>query len=338
MSARAVFDGPGTIRLDECDDRSAAAGEIVVEVAGCGICGTDRSIFRGEYTVEPPVVLGHEYAGIVVDVGANVDNLVVGQRVCVDPNITCGVCAYCRRGLTHLCTNLQPLGIARDGGFAQYSHVPAQYAYPLPEAISLDEGALVEPVACCLRGIQQAEIAVGDSVVVLGAGPIGSILLQLVLGAGASKVAVVEPDSARRSRATSLGADVTCDPSDAKEMIFEWSGGLGADLSIEASGKIAGAKLALQLVRRGGRIVWFGVYPQDQRLDISPYLVNENELTVRGSLNNPFTHQRAVAVIAARRIKLTDLVSDRIGLGDLAQALRTADSYAGKVIVDPSLP
>jgi 2-desacetyl-2-hydroxyethyl bacteriochlorophyllide A dehydrogenase len=337
MSASAIFDGPGTIRLSDRDDRSPEAGEAVVEVAACGICGTDRSIFRGEYTVEPPVVLGHEYAGTVVEVGAKVDTLVVGQRICVDPNITCGICMYCRRGLTHLCSHLQPLGIARDGGFARYSHVPARYAYPLPTDVSFEEGALVEPVACCLRGIQQAEIVVGDSVVVLGAGPIGSILLQLALGAGASRVAVVEPHPSRRSHATSLGADITCDPAEARETIFEWSSGLGADISIEASGRTAGAELALQLVRRGGRIVWFGVYPEVERLDISPYLVNENELTVCGSFNNPFTHQQALAVVAARRLMLTDLVSDRIGLGDLSRALRAEEGYAGKVLVNPSL-
>jgi 2-desacetyl-2-hydroxyethyl bacteriochlorophyllide A dehydrogenase len=336
MSASAVFDGPGTIRLSDRAEQSPAVGEAVVEVAACGICGTDRSIFRGEYTVEAPVVLGHEYAGTVVEVGADVDTLVVGQRVCIDPNITCGICVYCRRGLTHLCSDLRPLGIARDGGFARYSHVPARYAYPLPEHVSFEEGALVEPVACCLRGIQQAEIAVGDSVAVLGAGPIGSILLQLALGAGASRVAVVEPDSDRRSHATSLGADLTCAPALAKESIFDWSGGLGADIAIEASGRTAGAELALQLVRRGGRIVWFGVYPEAERLDISPYLVNENELTVRGSLNNPFTHHAALAVVSARSIQLKQLVSDRIGLGELSQALRGQDGYAGKVIVNPS--
>jgi 2-desacetyl-2-hydroxyethyl bacteriochlorophyllide A dehydrogenase len=337
MNASAIFDGPGTIRLSDRADLTPAVGEVVVEVAACGICGTDRSIFRGDYEVEPPVVLGHEYAGTVIEVGANVDTLVVGQRVCIDPNITCGNCVYCRRGLTHLCSDLRPLGIVRDGGFARYSHVPARYAYLLPDDVSFEEGALVEPVACCLRGIQQAEIVVGDSVAVLGAGPIGSILLQLALGAGAARVAVVEPDSARRSHATNLGADITCPPALAGEAIFEWSGGLGADIAIEASGRTAGAELALQLVRRGGRIVWFGVYPQVERLDISPYLVNENELTVRGSLNNPFTHHAALAVVGARSIQLNELVSDRIGLGDLSQALRSQDGYAGKVIVNPSL-
>jgi L-iditol 2-dehydrogenase len=338
MSVSAVFDGPGAIRLAESDLAGPAAGEVVIEVAACGVCGTDRSIFRGEYAVDSPVVLGHEYAGTVIEVGQRVDNLASGDRVCVDPNITCGSCAYCRRGLTHLCSALRPLGISRDGGFARFSHLPARYAYRLPDHVPFEEGALVEPVACCLRGIQQAELSVGDSAVILGAGPIGSILLMLALGAGATKLAVIEPDPGRRARAADLGADIVCDPVDAVEAIVDWSGGLGADVAIEASGRTVGAELALQLVRRGGRVVWFGVYPEQELLEISPYLVNENELTVRGSFNNPFTHRAALAVVGTRKLKLNELISDRIPLTDLAHALSPESRPSGKVIVDPSLP
>ena len=338
MSASAVFDGPGAIRLVESDRAGPATGEVVIEVAACGVCGTDRSIFRGEYAVASPVVLGHEYAGTVIEIGEGVDSLAAGDRVCVDPNVTCGSCAYCRRGLTHLCSALRPLGISRDGGFARFSHVPARYAYRLPDDVSFEEGALVEPVACCLRGIQQAELFVGDSAVILGAGPIGSILLQLAQATGAAKVAVIEPDPGRRAQALRLGADVACDPADAVEAILDWSGGLGADVAIEASGRAVGAELALQLVRRGGRVVWFGVYPERELLEISPYLVNENELTVRGSFNNPFTHRAALAVVGAGKLKLHDLISDRIPLTDLAHALSADSRPSGKVIVDPSLP
>jgi len=338
MSVSAVFDGPGAIRLAESDLAGPAAGEVVIEVAACGVCGTDRSIFRGEYAVDSPVVLGHEYAGTVIEVGEGVDTFAAGDRICVDPNITCGSCAYCRRGITHLCSALRPLGISRDGGFGRFSHVPARYAYRLPDHVPFEEGALVEPVACCLRGIQQAELSVGDSAVILGAGPIGSILLLLALGAGATRLAVIEPDPGRRARAADLGADVVCDPVDAVEAILDWSGGLGADVAIEASGRTVGAELALRLVRRGGRVVWFGVYPEREVLEISPYLVNENELTVRGSFNNPFTHQAALAVVGAGRLKLHELISDRIPLTDLAHALSPESRPSGKVIVDPSLP
>ncbi len=217
MNARAIFESPGAVRLVTSDDAAPAESEVVLEVAACGICGTDRSIFRGEYFVDPPVVLGHEYSGTVIEIGADVSTFAVGDRVCVDPNITCGLCAYCRRGASHLCTDLRPLGISRDGGFARYSHVPARYAYRLPDNVPLDEGALVEPVACCLRGIQQAGLNSGDSAVILGAGPIGSILLQLALQAGAARAAVVEPDPIRWARATSLGAELVCHPTDARE-------------------------------------------------------------------------------------------------------------------------
>jgi 2-desacetyl-2-hydroxyethyl bacteriochlorophyllide A dehydrogenase len=337
VNVSAVFDGPGAIRLAESDRVGPAPGEVVIEVAACGICGTDRSIFRGEYAVDSPVVLGHEYAGTVIEVGKDVDNLACGDRVCVDPNITCGSCAYCRRGLTHLCSNLRPLGISRDGGFARFSHMPARCAYRLPDSVPFEEGALVEPVACCLRGIQQAELSVGDSAVILGAGPIGSILFLLAQAAGATTLAVIEPDPGRRARAIRLGADVVCDPADAVEAILDWSGGLGADVAIEASGRTIGAELALQLVRRGGRVVWFGVYPERELIEISPYLVNENELTVRGSFNNPFTHRAALAVVGAGQLKLNELISDRIPLTDLAHALSPESRPSGKMIVDPSL-
>ena len=157
MNVSAVFDGPGAIRLAESDRVGPAPGEVVIEVAACGICGTDRSIFRGEYAVDSPVVLGHEYAGTVIEVGEGVDTFAAGDRVCVDPNITCGSCPYCRRGLTHLCSALRPLGISRDGGFARFSHLPARYAYRLPNHVPFEEGALFEG-SCCMNQPKAEEV------------------------------------------------------------------------------------------------------------------------------------------------------------------------------------
>ena len=171
--------------------------------------------------------------------------------------------------------------------------------------------------------------------VVLGAGPIGSILLQLALQTGATGAAVVEPNPERRERAAELGAALSCHPEAAVDAVREWSNGLGADVVIEASGRLEGAQLALQLVRRGGTVVWFGVYPETEPVPVSPYLVNENELTVRGSFNNPFTHAAALGVIAAHRLRLDELISDRLGLDRLAAALESGDRYAGKVLVVP---
>ena len=159
------------------------------------MCGTDRSIFRGDYAVEAPLVLGHEYSGTVVEIGNEVVGFEIGDRVVVDPNVVDDTCFFCRRGLSHLCSGLSPLGVARPGGFAELSAVPARYLYKLPDGVSLSEAALIEPLACCIRGIDQARVSTGDVVVILGAGPIGCFLIQLARMNGAAVVVSVEPAS-----------------------------------------------------------------------------------------------------------------------------------------------
>ncbi len=147
---------PGTIQVLEVDDPRCGEREVVIAVAQCGVCGTDRSIFRGEYAVTTPVILGHEYSGTVVEIGNEVVGFAVGDRVVVDPNVVDDTCFFCRRGLSHLCSGLSPLGVARSGGFAELSAVPARYLYKIPDGVSLSQAALIEPLACCIRGIDQA--------------------------------------------------------------------------------------------------------------------------------------------------------------------------------------
>ena len=339
MTRAAIFHGPGRVAIEETDELAPASEEVIVKVDSCGVCGTDRAIFRGDYPLETPIVLGHEYSGTIVAIGAGAEGRELGEHVCIDPNVTCGSCAYCRRGLSHLCLRLSPLGITRNGGFAEYSAVPSAYAYRLPGSLALEAGALIEPLACALRGLEQADVEPGDTVVVLGAGPVGCLLLQLVGSSGAAVTIVAEPDSARRARSLDFGADIACDVGDeVRSVVMERTERIGADVVIEASGTIAGARCALDLVRRGGRVVWFGVYPESQTVEISPYAINENEITVRGSFNNPFTHQAAVALAASGRIRLAELVSDRITLDQLSTTLDPAMPLpAGKVLVQPRL-
>jgi 2-desacetyl-2-hydroxyethyl bacteriochlorophyllide A dehydrogenase len=337
MSRCAVFHGPGQITIEDAQELAPAPDEVILKVDSCGVCGTDRAIFRGDSPLEPPIVLGHEYSGTIVATGSGVESREIGERVCVDPNITCGNCVYCRRGFTHLCSRLSPLGITRNGGFAEYCAVPVGYAYPLPDSLSLEAGALIEPLACALRGLEQASVEAGDTVVILGAGAVGCLLLQLARISGAAATIVAEPDVARRARSADFGADITCDSgAEARTVVMEQTEDIGADVVIEASGTIDGARLTLDLVRRGGRIVWFGVYPESQAIEINPYAVNENEITIRGSFNNPFTHQAAVALAASGRVQLSELVSDRIALDQLPPLLDPAAPLpAGKVLVQP---
>jgi 2-desacetyl-2-hydroxyethyl bacteriochlorophyllide A dehydrogenase len=338
MIHRAVFLAAGQITVDQAPDLIPAPHQVVVEVAACGVCGTDRAIFRGDYPVRAPIVLGHEYAGTVVAIGSNVDTIGVGEAVCIDPNVTCGQCIFCRRGLSHLCQDLTPLGITLSGGFAEQSAIPATHVYRVPESLTLEAAALIEPLACALRGVQQAQIQQGDTVVILGAGAIGCLLLQLSTLAGSAMNIVAEPEQERRARAKQLGADHVADIGELEAVLEGLTGGVGADVVIEASGTLEGARQTLELVRRGGRVVWFGVYPERERLEISPFLVNENEITIRGSFNNPSTHQAAVALAGSGRIKLDQLISDRIRLDQLHGFLEPgAKPPAGKAIVLPQV-
>jgi L-iditol 2-dehydrogenase len=338
MSFQAVFHGPGRMAIEDAPELEPGPDDVLLKVDSCGICGTDRAIFRGDVPLETPIVLGHEYSGTIVATGSDVRSLAIGDRICVDPNITCGSCVYCRRGLSHLCERLSPLGITRDGGFAAFCAVPAAYAYPLPGTVSLEEGALIEPLACALRGLEQAGVEQGDTVVILGAGAIGCLLLQLAIISGAASAIVAEPDLSRRERALDFGADVACDSgAESRAVVMARTESIGADVVIEASGTIDGARLALSLVRRGGSVVWFGVYPKAQLVEVNPYLINENEITIRGSFNNPFTHQAAIALAASGRLRLSELVSDRIALGQLPASLDSAVPLpAGKVLVQPA--
>lgn len=329
--------GPGKLLLEEVDEPTPRPDEVIVELGACGICGTDRAIFRGDTPQQFPMVLGHEYTGTVVALGEEVQSLAIGQRVAVDPNVTCGLCSYCRRDLSHLCERLSPLGIARRGGYAERSAVPERNAYPLPESIGLEEAALTEPLSCCVRGMQMANIDLGDTVVVLGAGPMGCLLIQVARLEGASRIIVTEPTAARRDLALALGADIGLDGGeDVVEEVRELTGGIGADVVIEAAGTLGTAEAALAMVRRGGTVLWFGVPPASGRLWISPFWVNDNEITIRGSFNNPLTFSRALELLGMGRVQAAPLITDRVHLREMEAALDLRNfPEAGKILVVP---
>lgn len=331
----AVLTQPGSFELVELPRPQCASGEVIVQVTTCGICGTDRAIFRGEAPASWPVVLGHEFSGVIVEVGGEVTGLTVGDRVAVDPNVVDGTCFFCRRGETHLCSGLTPLGITRNGGFAELAAVPATNAFRLPDTVSTEDGSLVEPLACCVRGIDQAQIRLGDLVAVLGAGPIGCLLIQLARIQGAGTILVVEPDEARRHHAIAAGADITCGPDEAVAVLRDLRDP-AADVVIEASGRTQTAEWAIGLVRRGGTVVLFGVYPEQERLSVNPFRINEDELRIVGSLNNPNTHQRAIDLVANGRVVLDGVITHRLGLEDLAKSMdRKNFPGAGKITVEP---
>ena len=332
-----VFPEPNRLVIQEREIPLVGENDVLVKVHACGVCGTDAHIFHGEHIVKFPLVPGHEFSGEVLEVGSKVLNVRVGDRVTVDPNIVDGTCFFCRRGEIHLCENLTAVGVNFDGGFAEYCVLPGVQAYSVPESVSMDEAAMAEPIACCIHGIDGANVSPGSVVVILGAGSIGLILLQLARTAGAGRIIVSEPDPKKRGLAARFGAEVVLDPG--RDDVLAAVVGetrVGADVVIESAGRVETAELSIQLARRGGTVLQFGVVSPDKRAAVSPYDIYYKELTVRGSFVNPFTHSRAIRLLASKQIDVLPLITHRFPLQDAAKALETAQGAdAVKVLISP---
>ena len=334
------FLGKGSFEVRQAPELHPGPGEVVIKNMVCGVCGTDVHIFHGEpgsADVNPPVVLGHEYSGEVVEVGEGVTALKPGDHVTVDPNIYCGECVYCRNGKKQLCETMQAVGVTRDGGFGEYSLVPAAQAFKLGDSVPYEAGAMAEPVACCLHGIDLAGIKAGDRVCIVGGGAIGLIMLQLAKLSGASSLVLSEPNEKRRQVALSLGADAAIDPTapDANSA-YEAALGDGADVVIECVGNNAAVKSAFQLAKKGATIVLFSVPKVDATFDLPLFDVYKKELTIRGSFVNPDTHERAVRLINSGKLDFTSIITHRFNLDQLPEAIAMQmSSESIKVVVCP---
>ncbi len=246
----------GNLSLAEVEKPLPRSDELLVRIEACGICGTDRHLFLGEFPCQPPVTLGHEFAGIIEAVGSEVRDFRPGMRVTGDPNIFCGRCPECQRGRVQLCQNLMAIGIHRNGGFAQYVALPEKQAIALPLTLDPLWGAFCEPLACCLHGVDLANIRAGSSAIVIGGGVIGMLVVQLARLAGAAKVILVTRSAAKRKLAEGLGATATLDPSpgDVIPRIKEPGGLLpgGADVVFECAGLKETVEQAPHLTAPGG--------------------------------------------------------------------------------------
>jgi threonine dehydrogenase-like Zn-dependent dehydrogenase len=319
----AQYSGSGRFEVVAAQLRPLRDDEVLVDVEACGICGTDLHIVEGTSRSTPPVVLGHEYAGTIAEMGKAVRGHATGERVAVDPNIACGECFYCRRGLVHLCSNLRALGVDIDGGMAEYCIVPAPQLYTLGKELPPEVGAFIEPLSCAVHGIDRAGIRHGDSVVILGGGPIGQIMLQLARCGGAALVVLVEPLKEKRALGEKLGASLTIDPTgtDVVEVVHAMLPE-GADVVIECAGLTTTAALALDLARRGGTVEFFGVCPIGAAMPLEPNRVYFKELTIVGSYVNPHTFSRAIALLRSGRVRVEDFPIARFPLEGVHEALR----------------
>lgn len=329
----AVWERPGELRVQERPDPEPGPDDVVVKVGACGMCGTDVHIAEGEFPPTPyPIVPGHEFAGDVVAVGSDVEDLEVGAHVAVDPSLFCGHCDFCRVQRGNLCRNWNAIGDTVDGAFAELVKAPARNAYELPEDTSARTGALIEPLSCAVHGMRRLQPTTGDSVLVTGAGTMGLLLLQLLAQGGASSVTVVDRNERRLEIAKALGAtsvdtDVDATARDHPD---------GFDCVVDATGVAPVVQQGLGAVRRGGKLMVFGVSPQDARVEFSPFRIYNDEVTVIGSMAVLYTFVPAIELLRSDTIQTEPLLTHTFPLDGFEDAL--AAMRAGKGIKVQVLP
>lgn len=341
MMRTATLKAVGEMEVQERDRPDPKDDEVLVEVGACGVCMTDYHMYHGTFPVETPLVVGHESAGTVVEVGADVHGLAVGDRVAVNPTVPCNACSYCNDGDTHLCENNTSIGGAGktilDGAFAEYVRVPAGNVEQIGD-LSFERAALAEPLACCVHGVDLTDVKPGDSVAVIGAGPIGLLLVQAFRAVGAGPIVVSELDPDRRALAADLGADVVVDPveADPVEAIAEAAGG-EVDVGAEAVGLVETIEQAYDVTAAGGTTLIFGVPRQDATMEISPFDIFFNELTLVGSFSlAKADFERAVTLLQHGRIQADQLISDRLELDEITSAFERMGKTEGlKHVVIP---
>ncbi len=318
--------------------------DVLVRVRACGICGSDIHGFDGSSGRRiPPLVMGHEAAGTVAAVGANVDGFGEGDRVTFDSMISCGRCAYCDRGQYNLCDNRQVLGVScgdyrRHGAFAEFVVVPQRIVYPLPEALSFEHAAMVEPVSVALHAANLARVSLGESAVVVGSGMIGLLVIQCLRLAGCGQIIAVDLSDDRLALAVQLGADVGINAAgtDVDAAIEAELRGDGADVAVEAVGNTVAVRTAITAVRKGGRVVLVGNLSPQIEFDLQSVVTRE--ISVLGSCASSGEYDVCIDLLASGKIDADPLITARSSLDEAAgwfDRLYGQESGLMKVIVQP---
>lgn len=327
------------LEIMEIDIREPEDDEVVVDVKACGVCGTDLHMFHGDkgaFENSLPLVMGHEFSGQVSAVGKNVKNFNIGDKVTVDPNMYCGHCRSCLKGQVHFCENMIGYGTTLYGGFSEKAVVKEKALYKLPDTISYLHGAMVEPLACCLHGIDRSNIRPGDTVAVIGLGSIGQMMMQLALCAGASRIVAIEPIAEKRNTAEKLGAYITIDPTkeDVKEACKK-AGIEALDTVIECVGRINTMEMAVDIASNGATVMLFGLTPPESKITLLPLeQIFKKEIYITGSFINPLVSQRVIDLIAGGRINLDAVITDTIPIDNAVEVFEN-DEYRkhGKIVI-----
>ena len=331
----AVLYGKEHLQVEPVAVPKIESGDILVRVKVALTCGTDVKVFRRGYharMIVPPAVFGHELAGDVVAVGEDVKNFTVGQRVVAANSAPCGECFFCNRGLENLCEDL----LFNNGAYAEYIRIPARIVqrntYLIPDKVGYQDAALVEPLACVVRGFEESAPQAGDTVAIVGLGPIGLMFVKLAKLYGCRVIAVGRRKT-QLDRAAALGADdliVAGEHSDPVKSIREMTHGRGVDVAIEAVGKPQTWQWAVNMVRRGGTVNFFGGCPNDSKVNLDTALLHYSEITCKASFHHtPAYIRKALELVCAGHITASVFVNKEEPLANLLEVMRHLMSHNG---------
>ena len=320
-----VLSAVNKLAIAEVEKPKPGPKECLVKVLACGICGTDRHIYHGEYPSAKPVILGHEFGGVIEEVGSN-SKFKVGQVVSVDPNIVCGTCPDCVAERTAFCPDLTALGVNINGGLAEYVLTPDTQIYPVKADLNPLHLAFIEPLACSIRGLDLANLKGGEKVAVLGGGVIGLLVVQLAKLAGASEIVLITRQKFRRDVALKIGATRVIDPNseDVNTAVTNM------DVVFECAGAVETFKQAQNISRRGGSVIVLGLTASDVTLEVNPFNIVVNELRIQGSFLNPLTQARAAELVESGKLNLDILISKVVDLAGV-QAILDAPPAEGDI-------
>jgi threonine dehydrogenase-like Zn-dependent dehydrogenase len=330
-----IFQGEGRLEYaDRPQPGLQRPDDVLVRVEACGICGTDLNILAVPPAHKAPsgIIIGHEGVGIVEAIGAGVTGLQPGDRVVIANRLTCGKCAYCRRGLDNQCTDYQTIGTTIDGAFAPYLVAPARALWKIDPAVPRDDAALFEPLACVVGSAKRAPILAGDNVAVVGGGPMGLLFALVYRTLGAGRVIVLDVAPYRLEFAQELGFDaINVTGADAPAEVQRLTG-LGADLVVDAVGNQFGQ--AIKLARRGGQIVLFGLRPHDSP-PVNQYTITRYDLTVHGTFVGLHPFAQTIQLLESRRIQPSVLVTHHLPLARLGEGVELMRTQqAMKVLIE----
>jgi len=334
-----VLEGPQNLVVRDVELRDLLPNELLIKVKACGVCGTDLHMFNGEagaFASSYPLIMGHEFAGVVTKVGEEVTEFREGDRVAVDPNVYCGECFYCKRGDVHFCERMEGIGTTRDGGFAEYCIVPAKSAYLVDESIDLDFAAMMEPLSCCLHGIQRSNIEIGGTVVIIGFGPIGQMIFELAKLSGASDIVVLEAEESKRELAKSFGARMAIDNiHEPVQSLLDKEGINHISSIIECVGKVETMELAISIATPKTTVMLFGLTSEEEELTLLPYKqIFAKEITITASFINPLVANQVLALLRANKVSLDEIITDRVRLEDAVDVFTNQDyRRRGKILI-----